>query len=613
MALFVALTVTALAPLTYLGLTQIARWREVQKRDADNELRLASTSLALAVGQVLDANVRAVTATAAQIGAQGSFEPSLLVSMMHRYREQFPACFGALVTDADSRRITSDPDTGGSGELSDRPYYRDMVATGTTSVSQVEIGRFIRMPTVHVCAPIRTRDKPDRLAGSVVAALSLQYLSQLTARLVDPFGEMQALVLDNRRRVIADSARNGPAPLTDLSGIVTHGPLLSGATVFAGGNDEQGIAVRSASTPVSEQSLGWTVTVMRPEATIEEQSRRARGHTLIAALGALLIGVVFAFAISSRLARPIDRLARYTREVASAREAAAPEPQTGDPREVSQLTTTVTAMVAQLRKQADDLRAREAEQVVLGRLRRELEIAERIQMGILPKRFDVPALAIGALMKPVEAVGGDYYDVMPSGPGCWVGIGDVSGHGLNAGLVMMMLQSALGSVAAYAREARPAELLKAVNRLLVENIRHRLNSDEHATLVLMHLDANGQFVFAGGHEPLVILRAGATRCEVVETNGPWMGINLEGTESLAESGGALAAGDLLVLHSDGVVEAGASRRNAFGIDRLCAEVERLRDRPVQEICEGVIAAAQGWAPGPAEDDMTVVAVRYAGG
>jgi sigma-B regulation protein RsbU (phosphoserine phosphatase) len=148
---------------------------------------------------------------------------------------------------------------------------------------------------------------------------------------------------------------------------------------------------------------------------------------------------------------------------------------------------------------------------------------------------------------------------------------------------------------------------------LVENIGHRLNSDEHATLMLMHLGTDGRFVLAGGHEPLLIFRAGGTRCEVVETRGPWMGINLEGGESLTESSGVLAAGDLLVLHSDGVVEAGASRRNAFGIERLCAEVVRLRDRPVQEICEGVIAAAQAWVPGAAEDDMTVVAVRYAGG
>src|ERR1700744_3792158 len=134
MALFVALTVTALAPLTYLGLTQIARWREVQKRDADNELRIASTSLALAVGPVVDANGRAVTATASQIGEQGSFDPSTLIAMLHRYREQFPACYGPLVADADSQRIGSDPETGGHGALADRPYYQDMLASGSTSV-----------------------------------------------------------------------------------------------------------------------------------------------------------------------------------------------------------------------------------------------------------------------------------------------------------------------------------------------------------------------------------------------------------------------------------------------------------------------------------------------
>jgi sigma-B regulation protein RsbU (phosphoserine phosphatase) len=148
---------------------------------------------------------------------------------------------------------------------------------------------------------------------------------------------------------------------------------------------------------------------------------------------------------------------------------------------------------------------------------------------------------------------------------------------------------------------------------LVENIRNRLESDEHSTLMLLHVTSGGEFVLSGGHEPLLVLRADSDACEVIESEGPWMGINLEGAGSLTETGGRLLPGDLLVLHSDGIVEAGARRHVPFGLERLSAEVTRLRDLPPCDICRGIVDAAHAWAEGTVEDDMTVVVVRYTGG
>ncbi len=66
-----------------------------------------------------------------------------------------------------------------------------------------------------------------------------------------------------------------------------------------------------------------------------------------------------------------------------------------------------------------------------------------MQTSILPRKFAVPGLEISAKMIPASEVGGDYYDVIPVDDGCWIAIGDVSGHGLDAGLVMLMLQSSI--------------------------------------------------------------------------------------------------------------------------------------------------------------------------
>jgi len=254
---------------------------------------------------------------------------------------------------------------------------------------------------------------------------------------------------------------------------------------------------------------------MRPTWKIEEQASRARVSTLIAVFGALFLGVLLAYILSTWLARPISNLARYTLRVAGGEAVAPPSSARWDAREVTDLISTVGSMVTQLRNQADALREREKEQVVLARFRQELEIAERIQVGILPKCFDVPGFEIAAQMRPAEEVGGDYYELLPTQSGFWIAAGDVSGHGLTAGLVMLMLQSALGALAIYTPNAPPAEILKATNRILVENIRRRLGGDD----------------LAGGHEPILILRAASGKCEVVDALGPWMGIH--DAESLA--------------------------------------------------------------------------------
>ena len=600
-----------LAPIAYLGPTQVARWRDVQRQAADKELRFAAESITRAIGQALDISVRELTTMANQIGASGSFDPDFFRTLLHEHCTAFSSCLGVFVSRPDGYPITGDPSHPVSGGVGDREYYQEMLRTQRTTLSGVETGRFTKVPTIHVCAPIwSSSDVSDRaLRGAVVGAIGLGYLQELTTNSVAVFGDMQARVLDWRTRIVVDSNPRGQPALTDLSAVAMYTAVPSGQALLRDGHNEQGESVRAAVARVADPRLGWTVVVMRATWKIEEQARRAQTSTMIAVFGALGLGMLFAFFLSSWLARPISRLARYTLRVASGEGASIPSAARWDAREVNDLVETVGSMVAQLRAQADALREREKEQVVLARFRQELEIAARIQVGILPKNFEVPGFEIATLMRPAEAVGGDYYELLPSESGFWVAAGDVSGHGLTAGLVMLMLQSALGALAIYTPNARPAEILKATNRILVENIRRRLGGDDHVTLVLMHVMHDGSFIFAGGHEPIIIVRAASGKCEVVDAFGPWMGIQDGIEKHLHEGTGKLEPGDLLVFHSDGVVEAGASRRDPYGLDRLCAALERLRDQPAQAICRDILREARAWAPGPQEDDMSIVVVR----
>jgi serine phosphatase RsbU (regulator of sigma subunit) len=242
------------------------------------------------------------------------------------------------------------------------------------------------------------------------------------------------------------------------------------------------------------------------------------------------------------------------------------------------------------------------------RLRNEMEIATTIQTTILPRTLRAEGLEIAAAMRPAAEVGGDYYDLMPVHDGCWLGIGDVAGHGLTAGLIMMMVQSVISTLLRVDPDGSPRAVVVATNRVLYENIRERLALDEHVTLSLFRYFSDGRLVFAGAHEDFLVCRARTGRCERVPTPGTWLGVIDDIAPFTVEGTCQLEPGDLLVLYSDGVTEARNARREHFGLERLEATVEKLRDRRTADIVEGILHTVASWCF-EGQDDVTVLVVR----
>jgi sigma-B regulation protein RsbU (phosphoserine phosphatase) len=439
--------------------------------------------------------------------------------------------------------------------------------------------------------------------------MGLPYLQEISSQAVQRFPDMHVEILDDTRRVVTDSNPLATPALTDRSQSPLHAPDPDGKTILRSGQDDHGEAVRLALTDVPLELCHWTLVVIRSMKAINAQTSRSLQHTVFVTLGALVFGLLLAILLSRLLSRPIVRLTQFATRVAKDGPQPKPAAASLDAREVTELTETVFSMVAKLQEQTQALREREQEQIMLAKVRQELDIAASIQSGILPKRFEFPGFEFAARVQPAENIGGDYYEILATDSGFWIAAGDVSGHGLTAGLVMLMLQSALAALATYAPHERPSKILRATNALLVENIRRRLGGDDHVTLVLMHVDREGRFVFAGGHEPLLILRHGGDHCELVETPGPWMGILPNLGKDLCETQGQLLPGDLLVMHSDGVVGAGTWNRHAFGLDRLQACVEASREHPLDAICARVLGQATDHARGEQHDDMMVVLIR----
>jgi len=243
------------------------------------------------------------------------------------------------------------------------------------------------------------------------------------------------------------------------------------------------------------------------------------------------------------------------------------------------------------------------------RLEESLAIARRVQTSILPRSFKVPGLEIAAAMQPATEVGGDYYDLLPFDGGAWFSVGDVSGHGLDSGLVMLMLQSALAAIVGSGEVKAPREVLVRLNAVLHDNIRNRLVHDDHVTLTLFRFAQDGSIRFAGAHEEMIVWRKATQKVELVRTPGTWLGGAPDIAASTVDSDLRLEPGDLLVLYTDGIIEPRNDAGEEFGLERLCDAVAKRATLPCDKIRDELFQLVQDFAP-TQDDDRTLMVLRY---
>jgi PAS domain S-box-containing protein len=263
----------------------------------------------------------------------------------------------------------------------------------------------------------------------------------------------------------------------------------------------------------------------------------------------------------------------------------------------------------------DITESKEAQKILMdsavrqARIDEELAIAKRVQSALIPDAPTLPKLEIAAIMSPADDVGGDYYDIQATSFGGWIAIGDVSGHGLDAGLVMLMLQSAMLTVQQALPDATPSAALDVVNRILYKNVAERLQRPEYVTLNLLRYQSDGKVTYAGGHQFIVICRADGTLARL-PTPGPWLGIMGE-MPTAPNCEVMLEPGDLMVLYTDGIIEARAKDGELFEMPRLCGLVQQNCRRGVAEIRDTIVASVHAFMDRQ-EDDMSLLVMRYTG-
>ena len=234
----------------------------------------------------------------------------------------------------------------------------------------------------------------------------------------------------------------------------------------------------------------------------------------------------------------------------------------------------------------------------------EMQLARRIQEALVPREPKLLGCDVAASMKPAAQVGGDYYDVIHTKTHEWILIGDVSGHGVPAGLVMVMCQAAVRTALERDPELMPDRLLVLVNAVLTENIR-QLGEDKYMTITALRRDDDGRIWFAGAHQDLFLYRADTDQVETLETTGIWLGLrpDAEGAFNLREL--KLGVRDLLVLHTDGVTEAmrDGVQFDTSGMRRVLAAA---KDKTASEVLGELLRALDGFE---LNDDATLVVIR----
>ena len=238
----------------------------------------------------------------------------------------------------------------------------------------------------------------------------------------------------------------------------------------------------------------------------------------------------------------------------------------------------------------------------------EVELAKRMQTSLLPgtgKRMN--GFEVVAKMAPAKEVGGDYYDIIEvDGNRAWVTIGDVSGHGFDSGLVMMMAQTSILSVINRAPDAGPSQVLASVNKVIRENVA-RLGSDHYMTVTVMRLERSS-IVMAGKHQDVILYRAGLNRTEVIPTEGTWLGLCDDISSEVTERCIELDKGDIILLFTDGVTESMNKEGDLFGQAQLEDALNRYADLPPVRLLDKIFEEVRSFQE-EQMDDMTLIVIK----
>ncbi|MBO4819904.1 MAG: SpoIIE family protein phosphatase [Prevotella sp.] len=400
------------------------------------------------------------------------------------------------------------------------------------------------------------------------------------------------------KETIHDFFKKTPSPTDD--GIADE--ILSGKKSLALIRDETGNMMMVSYSPLKRQ--GWSMGIIVPLSDIlQPVNFFAKLLGVIILLGILVVALVCSRAIH-RVTKPLSRFADSADEIAKGNiQAELPVIKTKD--EMLRLHESFAMMQKSLVGQMEQIKTVNEEK---GRMEGELHIARNIQMSMIPKTY--PAfpgrtdIDVFAQMTPAREVGGDLYDYHIRDEKLFFCIGDVSGKGIPASLVMAVTRALFRSLSAH--ESNPGKIVGGINNQLSEDN----DSDMFVTLFLGVLDLpTGRLRYsnAGHNAPMLVGKAGI---EVLpcDSNLP-VGI-IKGQKFTTEEM-VLEPHTIIFLYTDGLTEAENASHMQFQEERVSKIAQKAERHPQMLIRQMMNEVNHFVGDAEQSDDLTLLAIEYA--
>lgn len=354
------------------------------------------------------------------------------------------------------------------------------------------------------------------------------------------------------------------------------------------------------------KKAGWTITLECAESEIKADMKEIRVQMIINSVIGIVALLLVTFVLMRRLLKPIGLYSEAAISIADGN-FHTPIPEMQDHNELWRLGRSLNYMQRSLEEKIQSLAETTREK---SKIESELNIASRIQMSMIPKIFppypDRDDIDIFGSLIPAKAVGGDLFDFFMRDEKLFFCVGDVSGKGVPASLVMVVTRSLVRIVAA--QESRPDKIVTALNNLMSD----MNDSNMFVTLFIGVLDMpTGRFRYCNaGHNAPVILdpEKGEVSMLPVKPNLPVAvlpGMKFEPEETVVRPGTSI------FLYTDGLTEAENVEKQLFGEDKMMevlkTQVGNTAKQQVETMLEKVHAHADG---AEQSDDLTLVSVRY---
>ena len=376
----------------------------------------------------------------------------------------------------------------------------------------------------------------------------------------------------------------------------------------------------TASAPISshDQHIGkveiifsMTAVERRIEAAQADNRRRHAASIrslLIAGGGVLGVGLLLAVAFGMWLSRPVRNLARAAGKIGEGKFDIRVD--VGGPTELRQLATTFNSMAGELETSLHI-------SIEQAALEREVATARRLQRGMMPpeERIEVGDLEIVSWYTPAGKMGGDWWTISDyeEGKPVAIMIGDVIGHGIPAAMFTAAAKSAYHTAGLCGSHSDPHRILATIDETL-----RGFSTTHTMSCCAMQIDLSArELVLSIGAHPAPLRfrdRDGMTEMDILDGDGPLLGDSIPTGATFTFSRHSLRPGDLIVLFTDGLIEASNASDRMFGLRRLGTTVGAHADAELETLLTALKDEFYRYVGDvEVDDDVTVVMIRYTPG